>query len=40
MQPPKEIGLIPEGIIGLLQVEEARFQFASMSNARLNTDIR
>ena len=40
MHPPKEIGLIPEGIIGLLEVEEARFQLPPVSYARLNTDIR
>ncbi len=40
MHPPKEIGLIPEGIIGLLKVEKARLQLPLMSNARLNTEIR
>jgi len=40
MHPPKEIGLIPEGIIGLLKVEEARLQLPPMSNARLKTETK
>jgi hypothetical protein len=40
MHPPKEIGLIPEGVIGLLKIEEARLQLSPMGNARLNIETR
>jgi hypothetical protein len=37
---PEVVYLVLEALVGHLEVKQPRFQFAPMSNARLNTDIR
>jgi hypothetical protein len=35
MNPPKEIGLIPEGVVGLLEMKQPGFQFSPVGNTGL-----